>query len=168
MPKDPNLITKLKPMLRQIVYEQGKDLTSTLKNIVVDMREERDQSMINDWGISPLQLKQCLVRVYGTEDKPKVEFRVSEMHGGYRVPAENPCVLSDRAGDTVKMLDKFEKAVKKEFKRRTGKTLSVKKPETRVDWQMISLNGLYQFTALKIGECTTELPPQEWERKVGV
>lgn len=164
MPKDPHLITKLKPMEREPVYEQGKDLVSTLKNIVVDMREERDQSMINDWGISPLQLKQCLVRVHGTGENPKVEFRVSEIHGGYRVPAENPCILADRAKDTIKMLEKFVKAVKKEFKRRTGKTLTVKKPETRVDWQQIALNGLYQFIALQIGECTTKLPPQEWER----
>lgn len=164
MPKDPHLLTKFKPMEREPVYEQGKDLVSTLKNIVVDMREERDQSMINDWGISPLQLKQCLIRVHGTESSPKVEFRVSEMQGGYRVPAENPCVLADRASDTVKMLDKFVKAVKKEFKRRTGKTLKTKKPETRVDWQQVALNGLYQFIALQIAECTTELPPQDWER----
>lgn len=164
MPKDPNLITKFKPMPREIAYEQGKDLTSTLHNIVVDMREERDQSMINDWGISPLQLKQCLIRVHGTGKKPKVEFRVSEFHGGYRHPGADPCELANRAKDTRKLLTKFEKAVKKEFKRRTGKTLSIRKAEEKVDWQAVASNGLYKFIALKVGDCHTELEPQSWEK----
>ena len=158
-------ITKVKPAERQFVYEQGRDLTSILHNIVQDMREEVDQEMINDWSISPKQLKSCSVRVHGTGENPRVELRVSEMAGGYRVPAENPCVLADRGKDTVRLLDKFEKAVKKEFKKRTGKTLTIKKPELRVDWQQVALNGLYQFIALRVGECTTKLKPQEWERK---
>jgi hypothetical protein len=157
--------TKIKPAERQFVYEQGKDLTSTLYNIVQDMREEVDQNMINDWSISPKQLKSCSAKVHGTGENPRVELRVSEMAGGYRVPAENPCVLSSRASDTVKLLDKFEKALKKEFKKRTGKALTIKKPQLRVDWQQVALNGLYQFIALRVGECTTKLQPQEWERK---
>lgn len=156
---------KLKDMPHEWAYEQGRDLPAVLHNIVVDMREEVDQNMINDWSISPKQLKSCNVKVHGTGEKPRIELRVSEMQGGYRVPAENPCILADRASDTVKLLDKFEKALKKEFKKRTGKTLSIKKPDLRVDWQMIALNGLYQFIALRVGECNTELPSQEWERK---
>lgn len=162
---NPYQTTKLKPMEREWVYEQGRDLTSTLYNIVQDMREEVNQEMINDWSVSPKQLKNCAVRVHGTGENPRVEVRVSEMAGGYRVPAENPCVLADRAKDTIKLLDKFEKALKKEFKKRTGKTLTLKKPELRVDWQQVALNGLYQFVALRIGECTTKLQPQEWQGK---
>lgn len=162
---NPHQITKIKPGEREWVYEQGRDLASTLHNIVVDMRQEVDQSMINDWSITPKQLKSCHVRIHGTGENPRVEFRVSEMAGGYRTPAENPCVLADRASDTVKLLDKFQKSLKKEFKKRTGKVLTIKKPKLVVDWQQIALNGLYQFIAARIGECSTQLETQEWERK---
>ena len=164
--QNPHIASKgFKDMPQEFVYEQGKDLTSVLYNIVVDIREENDQSMVNDWSISPNQLKGCDIRIHGTGEKPRIEFRVSEFQGGYRVPAENPCTLADRAKDTVKLLDKFEKSIKKEFKKRTGKTLTIKKPELRVDWQLVALNGLYQFVALRIGEIGTELPSHEWESK---
>lgn len=160
----PHTITKFKEMPREVVYEQGKDLTSTLYNIVVDMREEADQGMVNDWSISPKQLKACNVKVHGTGDKPRVELRVSEFHGGYLGRNANSCELAARCEETVKLLKKFEKDLKKEFKKRTGKTLSLSKADIIPDYHMVAANGLWRFVATKVSEVRVKLDGQSWER----
>jgi len=157
---DPFLISKVfkfKDSEREPVYEQGKDVVSTLHNIANDIREDANQAMINDWSISPKALKSCNLKVHGTNDVMKVEFRVSEFQGGYRVPAENPHILAARADETYKLLKKFEDLVKKEFKSRAGKTLTLKNKKENVDWKLVALNGLYQFTAVKVYDCPVDL-----------
>lgn len=144
-------------------YDLNKDLPATLHDIVAKMKEESNQAMYNDWGISPKQLKACDVKVFG--EGPKITLQVFEYSGAYRLPQQHPRDLQNEAQGTIKLLIKFETALKKEFKKRTGKALKISKGKTDVNWSVVALNGLYQFVAVKRAEVNTELEGQTWDKE---
>ncbi len=163
MPKNYLITKKVKEMPMEKAYDQDKDLSATLKDIVDKMKDETDKAMYNDWGISPKQLKFCNIKLYG--NPLKITLQVFENSGAYRLPEVHPRDLQNDANGTLKLLDKFEKALKKEFKTRTGKALKISKGSSDVSWSKIALNGLYQFVAIKQAEVSTELDGQSWEKE---
>lgn len=164
MPKNYNLTKKLQPMPQEKAYDQDKDLQGVLVDIVTKMREEANQAMYNDWGISPKELKSCSIKLFGS-DPLHITLQVNESGGAYRLPQQNVNDLQLQSKGTLKLLEKFETALKKEFKARTKKTLKISKGKTDVNWEMVALNGLYQFVAIKQADVTTELDGQSWAKE---
>lgn len=144
-------------------FEKEKDILSTLHQIAVDLREDNDQEMYKTWGLPPKMAKWC--RMKTTTDKDgdiAVQLLVDELSGGYRINKENPKELEKRGLETKRILDKFEKLIRGEFKKRTGKTLKLSKGDLIIDWELIALNGLYRFFAIKTAKVRTELDGQSW------
>ncbi len=145
------------------MYDPDKDLFHTLHQVVRDMKEMANQEMYNDWGISYKQLKTCDIKTTGTG---KIAFEVNHFHGGlFQVGKEDRDELIARQKDTKKLLDKFEESVKKEFKKRTGKTLKMTNAETHINWELVSSNALYRFYAIRIADLKTELDGQSYSDK---
>lgn len=161
-----HLITKgLKEMESGKVYHEDKDVVATLHAIKTKLRDDVDKAMYNDWGIAPEKLKSCDLKVSKDSDgKIVLQLKVSEMHGGHRVPVEDPRNLEARGKETLALLKKLEAAVKKEFKEKTGKTLRLAASDAKVDWQLVALNGLYQFVALRSAKVNTELDKHEFDK----
>jgi hypothetical protein len=162
-------ITDMMDAKRPVVYEQGKHLADVLHNIIVDLREGNDQSLYEKWGIpfksSDNWFNISLSGPASADEFPGFVIKVNELSGGFRADAERPDILANRAKDTIKLLESVEKAIKKEFKERTGKALVWKsKPQTAVNWEMVAYNGLYRFFATRSGTLKTKLEPQEYER----
>lgn len=144
-------------------FEKEKDLLSTLHQISVDIREEYDQEMYKDWGIPPKMMKWCRIKTFlDLDGNTNIQLLVDELSGGYRINKENPKELEKKGLETKKLLDKFEKSIRNEFKKRTGKTLKISKGDTIIDWELIALNGLYRFYAIKTAEVKTELDGQTY------
>lgn len=160
------LITKgLKEMDSNKVYHEEKDVAATLYAIKEKLKDDANKSLYNDWGVPVTALKGCDIKVSGGPDnKIVVQFKINEFHGGFRVPSEDPRVLEERGKDALKTLKKLEDAVKKEFKSRTGKTLKLEKTDAKVDWQLVALNGLYQFVAVRTTKVNTELEKHEFDK----
>lgn len=160
------LTTKgFKEMESNKVYHEDKDIVATLHAIKTKLKDDADKAMYNDWGIAPTQLKSCDIKVSkDSDDKIVVQLKVNEFHGGFRVPSEDPRHLEARGKETLELLKKLESAVKKEFKEKTGKTLRLEKSTPKVDWQLVALNGLYQFVALRSAKVNTELDKHEFDK----
>lgn len=144
-------------------FEKEKDLLSTLHQIAVDLREEYDQEIYSKWGIPPKMAKWCRLKTFTDLDGDiNIQLLVNELSGGYRINKEYPSELEKRGVETKKLLEKFEKLVRAEFKKRTGKALKISKGDTIVDWELIALNGLYNFFAIKTAKVRTELDGQSY------
>lgn len=164
MPKNYLVTKKLKDMPQEKAYDQDKDLKATLHDIVDKMKDEANKAMYNDWDVSPKDLKHCDIKVFGS-NPTKVTLKVTQQSGAYRLPKMNPRDVQQEANNTLKVLKKFEAALKKEFKKRTGKTLRISSGETNVNWGLVALNGLHQFVAIKEADVKTELEGQSWEKE---
>jgi hypothetical protein len=70
--------------------------------------------------------------------------------------------------DTVNLLSKFEKEIRKQFKERTGKALTLKDAKIFVNWQKIALNGLYKYVAVKSGVYNDKIEPNEYGKIIEV
>lgn len=142
------------------VYDGDKDLPHSLHQIVADMKEKANQEMYNDWSISYKDLKTCDIKTTGTG---KIALEVNQFFGGlFQVGKEDVKEMVERGKDTKKLLDKFESALKKEFKKRTGKTLKMTNVETFVNWELVSSNHLYRFFAIRTADLKTELDGQSY------
>lgn len=142
------------------VFELDKDLPTALKQTMLDLREEADQSIYSEWGISPKEIKWCDIKVMGAgDDGIKMEFHVNELVGMYRglVP---PAELDKRMLETESLLRKFEKAFRKHFKELTGKNLRLSNARTFINRERVALNDLYRFFAIKTVDVKTDLGRQ--------
>lgn len=145
------------------VFDLNKDVVRVLHQIVEDMKEDADRGIKQKWGIPFKNLKNCDVK---TGADGNVILLVFEHHGGFRVSQEDSTVLHKRALDTKKLLNTFEKELKKEFKERTGKALRFSKGITQCDFQLVAQNGLYRFWAFKNCQVKTELDGQEYKESL--
>lgn len=143
----------------QNVVDLNGDVQTVLKQIVVDMKQGVDTSMMNKWDISWKDLKNCAIKMNGDS----VVFEVYEHVGGLRTKTENPFVLEARSKGTLELMDKFLKNVRKEFKERTGKNLTLKNQKKLCNWEMVATNGLYRFFCLLNATVGTALDGQEFE-----
>lgn len=146
------------------VFVQGNDLAASLKQTMIDIREENDQEMYKAWGLSPKELKWCEIKIRGVGDEGvSMEFHVNQLVGGYRTTWLAPQELDKRMLETEKVLKKFESVFRKRFKELTGKALKLSNQKTFVDREEVALNGLYRFFAIKEAQVKTELEGQNFE-----
>lgn len=144
-------------------FEPEKDVFQVLHQIASDLREKNDQSIYKDWGIPYKDGVWFDVKVSGLSNgNLSLRLDLHELVGGYRVNQERPSELESRSKDTKKLFDKFERELKKEFKKRSGKALSCSKGKTTVNWELVALNGLYRFFVVKVCEVKTKLDGQTW------
>jgi hypothetical protein len=154
---------------RQIVYEQGKDAISVLHNIVSDMRDERNKEMLNRWDISHTELKGCDIKVSSAGvGAYSISIIATEYKGDLRKFPMDASMQKKLSRDTVNLLSKFEKEIRKQFKERTGKALTLKDAKIFVNWQKIALNGLYKYVAVKSGVYNDKIEPNEYGKIIEV
>lgn len=134
------------------LFDQTKDLKSVIHQIAADLREKANWEL-HGTQTSWKDLKTCDVQMSGNN----LTIRVNAMDGSLRQPRKNASELQAKMKQTTVLLDRFETALRKEFKKRTGRTLSWKNKKEMSDCEMIALNGLHRFYAIRTGEVTTEL-----------
>lgn len=133
------------------VYDKENDLTAILHQIKVDLREEYDQSLYSQWGISPKEMKWCDIKVSGHgADHIRLELKAEFLAGGYRIGIPS-YELDKRNEEVIKLLNKFEKAVRDKYKEYTGKALRLSKVETASNREKVAFNDLYRFFAIRSG-----------------
>lgn len=145
--------TKMEP-----VYDQSKDLHATLFQIVEDLKEKRNEELRQELAVSWKELQWCDIKFGGNT----LELRVNILDGALREPQKHTQELQKKLKEVYAVLDRFEKAVRKEFKNRTKKALTWNKPKEFANFELIAMNGLYRFYALKVGEIKTTLPGQSF------
>lgn len=142
------------------VYRLDKDLSTVLHQIVKDLSDKENSEIRNKWGVSFKEMSWCNLRLGGDA----LELKVEKLDGSLREPVMQVAEIRKKLKETETLLGKFEKAVKKEFKERTGKTLSfVGKGKTGSDHGLVALNGLYRFVAYKRAIIKTSLDGQSFE-----
>lgn len=141
------------------VYRLDKDLGSVLHQICTDLRNKENSEIRKEWGVSYHEMSWCSIKTGGD----MLELRVERLDGSFREPALNVDELRKKNKETAELLKKFEKAVRKEFKSRTGKALSfVGKKVEKSDYERVALNGVYRFIACKKGHVKTTLDGQSF------
>lgn len=136
------------------VFDQNKDLPSVLHQIVQDMKENSEKELYNKWGFPWKKVANFKIKMRGNDG---LELLFFKLEGGFRVPQEDRNILQRKALETKKDLEKFEKALKKEFKERTGKTLRLSKGKVDCNYELVAYNGLYRFFTIKQCDVKTEL-----------
>jgi hypothetical protein len=139
------------------VYDQTKDLHATLFQIVEDLKEKKNEELRKQLAVSWKELEWCDIKFAGN----CLELRVNHLDGALREPQKHPQELQKKLKETYDVLDRFENAVRKEFKKRTKKALTWVTPKKAANYELVALNGVYRFYAIKIGEIKTTLPGQE-------
>lgn len=138
------------------VYDQTLDLQGTLYQIVSDLKEQQNEDMRKVYGLPWKELEYADIKFGGN----KLELRLNILDGSLREPKRNPAELQKKLADVYDALHRYEDAVRKEFRKRTGKALTWVDPKEFADCEMIALNGLYRYYALKLGEVKTKLEGQ--------
>ena len=141
------------------VYRLDKDLGSVLHQIVVDLRYKENSEIRDKWGVSYKEMSWCSIKTGGD----LLEIRVERLDGSFREPSLAAIELRKHHRETTELLKKFEQAIRKEFRARTGKSLSFtgKKSELS-DYERVALNGVYRFVAAKKGHVKTVLDGQSF------
>jgi hypothetical protein len=134
------------------LFDQTKDLKSVIYQIAADLREKANWEL-HGTQTSWKDLKTCDVKMSGDT----LEIKVNAMDGSLRQPRLHLGELQNKIKQTKVLLDRFETALRKEFKKRTGRALSWKNKKEIADCEMIALNGLHRFYAIRVGQITTEL-----------
>lgn len=142
------------------VYKLDRDLEQVIHNIVVSLKN--DKEMTNKWNLGPKQDHWFNVKIQG----PEMELRVECLKGGWRTQRLDVNEMQQYAKEVVKLLGKFEKAVRSEFKERTGKALRWGKGKEYVNYEPVALNNLYKFYAFKSGPVRVSVDRQEWNEDV--
>jgi uncharacterized protein YfaP (DUF2135 family) len=93
----------------------------------------------------------------------KLMISIEKKDGSLRMPRKSVVELQKELANTRKELDRFETALRSEFRKRTGKALTWVNPETKGDFQMIAHNGLHLFVVKKFGDIKTTLPGQKFD-----
>lgn len=139
------------------VYDQTKDLHAVLFQIVEDLKEQANDELRSQLAVSWKELKWCDIKFGGNT----LELRVNILDGALREPQKHVQELQKKLREVYDVLHRFESAVRKEFKKRTKKALTWVKPKEFANYELVALNGVYRFYALKIGEVKTTLPGQD-------
>lgn len=148
MAKDENDLT---------VYKLDRDLEQVIHNIVNDLKF--DKELKNKWDIPVKGDYWMNVKIQG----PHMELRVECLKGGWRSNHVSDVVEMQKfATEVKKHLSQFEKAVRSEFKTRTGKALRWGKGKEFVNYEPVALNNLYKFYAHKSGPVKVSIDRQEW------
>lgn len=139
------------------VYNQSQDLHAVLFQIVEDLKDRKNQELHKNLAVSWKELEWCDIKFNGNI----LEMHVNILDGSLREPQRTPIELQKRLKEVYNVLHKFENAVRKEFKKRTKKALTWVKPKEFANYELIAMNGLYRYYAIKIGEVKTTLPGQD-------
>jgi hypothetical protein len=146
--------TKMEP-----VVDLNADVQTVVHQIIEDLKEKQNEDLRSKLAVSWKELEWCSVKMGGNV----LELRVVCLDGALREPKKHPTELQKKRRQVYDMLHRLEKAVRKEFRERTGKALTWNKPKEHADFEMIALNGLYRFFAVKVGEVKTSLPGQSFD-----
>lgn len=149
---------KVEVTKRVPVFDQNQDLHSTISSIVYDMKDDNNV-LAAKFNLPWTQMKFCNVKFAGD----KIILNVEERKGGFKIHDENPKIINKQLSEITKLMDKFEKALKAEFKERTGKNLSIKGKTTKSDCMRVALNGLYRFFCIRTGEVSAKLEGQTFQ-----
>lgn len=140
------------------VFDREKDLQSVLFQIVEDLKEKQNDKLRSRLAVSWKELQFCNINFGGDT----LELKINIIDGSLREPQKNPAELQKRLREAYNVLHKFEDAVRKEFKSRTGKSLIWTESREFASHEMVALNGLYRFYALKAGKVKTSLEGQQF------
>ncbi len=147
--------TEMEPL-----YRLDKDLITVLHQICKDLRDKENSEIRETWGVSWKEMSWCNILTGGDV----LELKVERLDGSFREPRLAVDELRKKQKETTDLLKKFEKALRKEFKKRTGKALSFTgKKQEMSDFERIALNGVYRFVAAKKGHVKTSLPGQSFD-----
>jgi hypothetical protein len=133
-------------------------LPEVLSTIVNEMKLDNNE-IARKWNMSWQQAKSCNISFSGDE----VILKVEQRKGGFRISGEDPRNLLGELNEVRKVLSKFEDAIRKEFKKRTGKTLRLKERKIVSNFEPVAYNGLYRFFAVKIATASAALDGQQWQ-----
>lgn len=156
MPEDKDMKEKREELS---VFKNEKDLPHLLKQIVVDIHDEANKKIYNNWNVSYKDIKNCNVKLLFDNE---VQLEVCELYGGFQIGEEDPRELAARAKDTRKLMANFVKDLKKRFKEKSGKNLGFKQLSEKVNFELIATNGLYRFYCIKRVKVSTKLEGQDW------
>lgn len=137
-------------------YKLDKDVHQVLHNIVSDIMH--DKSLKNKWNLPFKDGYWCNIKIHGDQ----MELRTECLKGGFRTNKADILELQKFARETKKDLGKFERAVRSEFKKRTGKALKWGKGKEFCNYEMIAMNGMYKFYCYKSGPIKVDLGGQEF------
>lgn len=143
------------------VYNFNGDVKTVVQQIVSDLREKDNEELRKKLAVSWKELKWFKVKMAGDV----LEISVDLLDGSLREPKKDPQECQKKLKETIKILEKFEDAVRSEFRSRTKKALTWVDPQIKADFEFVALNGLCRFYASKVGEIKTKLPGQEYDGK---
>ena len=143
------------------VYDQTKDLKAVIFQIVEDLKEQTNEELRSRLAVSWKELQWLNAKMGGNV----LELRITIADGSLRMPQRHPQELQKKSKESLDVLGRVESAIRKEFKKRTGKALTWVNPKEATDYQLVALNGLYNFYAIKVGEVKTVLAGQSFDRE---
>lgn len=143
------------------VFDLNADVQRVVHQIISDLREKENDELRKKLAVNWKELEWFNVKFSGNV----MQISVTKLDGSLRMPQAPPGELQKRLKECYECLHKFEKALREEFRDRTGKALTWKDAKEHADFQLVALNGLYQFVAKKIGEVKTVLPGQSYDKK---
>lgn len=145
-----------------------QNLQSVLQQITSEMKMAGNK-LAAKYDLPWRELEYCNISFTGKEEGQELTMKVENRKGGFRVGRSDPTInsfnakeLQSHLQDIRKILKNFEKALKKEFKERTGKALRLTKPKEFANYELVAANGLYRFFAIKVAEVDASLeePPE--------
>lgn len=140
-----------------------QNLQSVIQNITNELKTEGNK-LAATFNLPWRKLEYCNVSFTGTEEGTiRLTMKVEDRKGGFRVQRDDASHLQDRLREIRDVLKNFEKALKAEFKERTGKALKMKAPKEFADFEMVAPNGLYRFYAMKSVEVSSALEEPEYK-----
>lgn len=142
------------------VFDFNANVENVVNQIVVDLREKSNDEIRKSHGVAWKELEGFNCKMAGDV----LQISVTRLDGSLRMPQVDPKELQKRLKETYDCLHKFEKALREEFRKRTKKALTWQDPKEHSDYQLVAMNGLYQFVAKKIGKVKTVLPGQVYAR----
>lgn len=140
------------------VFDFYADVNGVVKQIVADLKEKSNEEVRDRAGVNWKELEWCNAKMSGKT----LQISVVRIDGSLRMPKLDQKELQKRLVETTNLLHRFEKAIREEFRKRTKKALTWIDPKEMADYQLVSMNGLYTFTAKKIGDVKTILPGQKY------
>jgi hypothetical protein len=140
------------------VFDFNADVDTVVHQIVSDLREKQNDELRKRLAVSWKELEWVKVKTGGN----KLEISVDLLDGSLRQPKKNPAECQKKLKETIRVLERFEDAIRKEFRSRTNKALTWVDPHVHADFELIALNGLCRFFARKFGEIKTSLPGQKF------
>lgn len=141
------------------VFDFYANVENVVNQIVADLREEQNEEVRQKHGVNYKELQWFNCKMSGNV----LQISVQKTNGSLRMPKLPPQELQKILKETLDCLHKFESALREEFRKRTGKALTWIDPKEWADFELVAMNGLYQFFARKIGKVKTVLPGQSFD-----